>query len=120
MALKIGKKATREIKVLLEEPGNLLAVTKHDLVVEYKILPRQEYVNICESPDGDGRIQAILDSIVTVTGLKNEDGTDAVYSEEVGKSLFEVSWIFSPIVQAWHAVQGGTSQSEYYKAKAKN
>jgi hypothetical protein len=120
MSLKIGKKDTREIKVQFDEPGNLLTVTKHDAVVEFKVLSRQEYININDSDDKEGRIDAILDSIVNISGLKNEDGSDCVYSEDVGKALFDVSWIFVPLIQAWHAVQSGSTQSDYYKAKAKN
>ena len=123
MALVIGKKETRTIKITADEPGDLLKSTKHQFEVEFKLIKKDEVENIKQSYrnyDNDGADMAVLETIVDVKGIK-ENGNDVQYSAStVGPALVECPWVWNAIVSAFYNVQAGVTQVDYYKFKAKN
>ena len=85
MALVIGKKATRKIKITAEEAGDFAEVTKHVFDVEFKIVKKEELDGIRETSnagDEDLAINLIFESVVGVTGVKDEAGADIPYSKD--------------------------------------
>jgi len=124
MALVISKENTRKINITAEEPGDFTKVTKHTFDAEFKLLKREELAGIRETSsvgDDDLAIEMIFDSIVDVKGVKDENGTEIPFSNDLLKALLDTSWVRSAILQAFWAVQGGITQPALYKAlKVKN
>jgi hypothetical protein len=123
MALKIGKKNTRKVAVVAEEPGDLLKVTKHTIEVEYKILPKAEVdgIRAISNDDEDQMVSAIFDAIVDIKGVQDDDGQAIAYDAKLRETLIETAWVRYPICTAFWNIQNGISQPEMYKRmKAKN
>lgn len=124
MALVIGKKSTRKIKITAEEAGDFAEVTKHVFDVEFKIVKKEELDGIRETSnagDEDLAINLIFESVVGVTGVKDEAGADIPYSKDLVEILKDTAFTRTAILQNFWAVQGGITQPALYKAlKAKN
>ena len=122
MALVIGKKNTRKIKVTAEEAGDFLEVKKHVFDAEFNVLPTSKAAEI-RAIAGDAELldDAIKSHIVSIGGVKNEDGTDAEFTPELVDALFEIAWVRNALIQAFFNIQNGETQAAVYKAqKAKN
>jgi hypothetical protein len=122
MKLAIGKKETRKFKVTAEEPGDFLEVKKHVFDVEFKVLPKRKADEV-RSVVGDAEIldEEIKSALVSIGGVKNEDGTDADFTPELVDALFDISWVRNALVQAFFHIQNGETQAAVYKAlKQKN
>lgn len=125
MALILGKKETRTITVKAVEPGDNLKTTEHKFDVEFKLLTQHEREAIeSASSNGDerGAQELIIESIVSIKNLdlENEKGEKLQYSHEIGLSMLDLGWLRRALFSAFHAVQGGLSQAEYYAALRKN
>jgi hypothetical protein len=124
MSLVIGKKETRKITVNAEEPGDFAEVKKHSFDVEFKILPREVIDGLTESSkagDSESTIRTVISSIVDVKGVKDVDGLDVPFSQTLLDALESTPWVYTAILNAFFAVQGGKTQSELYRLlKAKN
>jgi hypothetical protein len=122
MKLAIGKKQTRKFKVAAEEPGDFLEVKKHVFDVEFNVLPNSKVAEI-RAISGDAELldDAVKSHLVSISGVKNEDGTDAEFTPELVNALFEISWVRNALIQAFFNIQNGETQAAVYKAlKAKN
>ncbi len=128
MALVIGKKKTRKIRVQIEEAGDFAEVKKHTVDVEFKVLSKSEVQAIrdlsdekLESHDADLAVSNIFDSIISVDGLKDEAGNAVAYDDEMRQVMIDTPWISVQIMRGFWAVQSGISQTDAYKqAKLKN
>ena len=71
--------------------------------------------------DEDSAQRTIMGSILDVKGVKNKDGSDVLFSSELLDALADCAWVYKALMNAFFAVQGGTSQAELYRLlKAKN
>ena len=136
MALIIGKKETRKIRVNLDEAGDFAEVKKHTADIEFKLLKKDDIEHIQEisrvyldetqteknpSYDAELALDLIFDSIVDVAGIKDDLGESIPFDESVRDYLKNTIWTTLPILQAFWSVQGGVSQNDHYKAlKTKN
>ena len=124
MALVIGKKSTRKIKVTAEEPLDFAGVNRHVFDVEFKLLSESELNGITEMSNAgeeEVALDGIFGSIVDVQGVKDESGTDIPFSTDLVEALRETVWVRRAINQFFWSVQRGVTQPELYKAlKAKN
>jgi len=113
MSLVISKKSTRKIKIDAVEPGDLLDSKKHSFVAEFKFIDKDIWQ---ESMESDARIDDVLRlGLVGFEGIKDTEGNDVGFSEDLVDSLLELPWITSALFKAQLAVQGGLTQAEIYK-----
>ena len=124
MALVIGKKTTRKIKVTAEEPLDFAGVNKHIFDVEFKLLSETDLNGIADMSNAgeeEVALDGIFGSIVDVQGVKDETGADVPFSKELVQVLRDTVWVRRAINQFFWSVQRGVTQPELYKAmKAKN
>ena len=128
MALVIGKKETRKVRINFDEAGDLDKFTRHTADVEFKILAIDEVKEIealgqkeNEAYDQDALVSKIFDSIVSIEGLKDEAGKELLYSDEVRDALINTLWIRYPImIEFWNVQSGTLSPKAYKQAKLKN
>lgn len=128
MALVIGKKDTRKVRVQIKEQGDFNEEKNHNIDVEYKILTAPDLKEIdllgqvgTDSYDLDAQVALIFDNIVSVDGLKDEAGNVLTLTPEVKKHLQDTLWIRYAITRGFWSVQHGISQADTYKlAKLKN
>jgi hypothetical protein len=124
MSLVIGKRNTRKITVNAEEPGDFAEFKKHSFDVEFKVLPKEVIDGLTEASkagDSDSTVKTVMGSIVDVKGVKDVDGLDVPFSQNLLDALENTPWVYSAILNAFFAVQGGKTQSELYRLlKVKN
>jgi hypothetical protein len=123
MALVIGKKDTRKIKVVCEEPGDFIAVTKHTFDAEIKILSKKDLDSLREAikqDDNESSAQVIAEAIVDIDGVKDGAGVAMPFSPELVQTLRDTPWVWVELVSSFWVVQNGTTQPAWFKAKAKN
>ena len=120
MALILGKKHTRKIKVVAEELGDFDAVVaRHSFDVEFRIMPNADWM---DAVSGDAMLADLArENMVGVDGVKDEAGNPVPYSDELKAALFNETWLVRHISEAFMAVQGGGKQADLYKReKRKN
>jgi hypothetical protein len=128
MALVIGKKNTRKIRVNIDEAGDFDNYTRHTADIEFKLLSAED-VKAIEALgqkdnvafDEDLQVSMIFDTIISVDGLKDETGAALVYGEEVREVLIDTLWTRYPIMgEFWKAQAGALSKKAYKQAQLKN
>jgi hypothetical protein len=128
MALVVGKKNERTVRVNIDEAHDFDKYTRHTVDIKFKILPLDEVKEIeaigdkeSEIYDSDLQVSRIFDSIVSVEGLKDEDGNSLSYNDDVRELLTSTLWIRHPIMSEFWKVQAGVLSPKAYKqAKLKN
>ena len=120
MALVLGKKNTRKIKVIAEQAGDFdTVVARHSFDIEFKIMPNTDWM---DAVHGDAMIADLArENMIGAEGVNDEQGNPVAYSEELKAALFNETWLVKYISDAFMAIQGGTKQTELYKKeKRKN
>ena len=119
MALVLGKKNTRKIKVIAEQVGDFDAVVRHSFDVEFKIMPNTDWMDAIHSETMVADMAR--ENMIGAEGVTDEQGNLVTYSEELKAALFNETWLVKYINEAFLATQGGTKQTELYKKeKRKN
>ena len=119
MALKLGNKDTRTVKIDAKEPGDLDKTTAYSFTAEFKILSTDTWRAELGQKDRL-MIDAMLDNLVNIDGLVDEDGEPLSFCEEVKTAILDARWLHQPLIDAFIAVQGGMTMKEYQAAKLKN
>lgn len=120
MALVLGKKNTRKIKIIAEEFGDFDAViARHSFDVEFKVMPNTDWMEAVQSDALTADLAK--ENMVGVDGVKDELGNSIAYSAELKDALFNETWLVRYLNEAFMATQGGAKQSDLYKKeKRKN
>ena len=120
MALVLGKKNTRKIKVIAEQYGDFdEIVARHSFNIEFKIMPHADWLDAVntEAPLAD----LAKENMVSVDGVTDENGNAIAYTAEIKEALFNETWLVKYLNEAFMTVQGGAKQTDNYKqAKRKN
>lgn len=120
MALVLGKKNTRKIKIIAEQIGDFDAVVaRHSFDVEFKIMPNTDWLDAVHSEAMTADLAR--ENMIGVDGVTDELGNPIAFSEELKTALFNETWLVKYLNEAFMTTQGGTKQTELYKqAKRKN
>jgi len=120
MALILGKKNTRKIKVIAEQVGDFdVLVARHSFDVEFKIMPNTDWMDAVNSEAMTTDLSR--ESMIGVEGVTDDLGNPVAYSEELKAAMFNETWLVKYINEAFMAIQGGIKQTELYKKeKRKN
>ncbi|MDI1231332.1 MAG: hypothetical protein PSU93_09305 [Methylobacter sp.] len=120
MALVLGKKNTRKIKIIAEQYGDFDTVlARHSFDVEFKIMPNSEWL---EAINSEAMLTDLAkENMIGVDGVKTEAGEMVPFSDELKAALFDETWLVKFINEAFATAQGGAKQSDLYKKeKRKN
>jgi hypothetical protein len=120
MALVLGKKNTRKIKVIAEQFGDFdTVIARHSFDVEFKIMPNTDWMDAVHSEAMTTDLAR--ENMIGAEGVTDELGNPVAYSEELKAALFNETWLVKHINEAFLATQGGIKQTELYKKeKRKN
>lgn len=113
MDLVLSKKDTRKMKVEAVYPGDMLEKTELIFIAEFKVFPNKEWKEMIKEEPVE---KVIKKGLVGIEDFKDLAGTGHPYSEALVDGMLNHAWLVNGLFNAQTAIQGGVTQSDWYKA----